>query len=47
MDTIIVIETPNRDRFQQFLQEHVLLNYAIVHCNSFFVPPHELPVVEK
>ncbi len=42
MDTIIVIETSDRDTFQQFLQSHVTLGYAIVHCNSFFRPAHEL-----
>ena len=35
MDTIIVIEAPNRDSFQQLLQKHVVFGYVIVHCNSF------------
>ena len=42
MDTIIVIEAPNRDSFQQLLQKHVVFGYVIVHCNSFLRPPIEL-----
>ena len=42
MDTIIVIATDNQETFRQSLQSHVGLGYAIVHCNSFFRPAHEL-----
>lgn len=40
MDTILVIATQNQQEFQEFLQTHVALGYAIVHCNSFFSPAH-------
>ena len=38
MDPILMITTQNQLEFQQFLQTHVALGYAIVHCNSFFIP---------
>ncbi len=47
MDRIIVIATDDQANFQEVLQSHLDLGYAIIHCNSFFRPAYELPSGQK